>query len=93
MCQARDQPQPRETRGGGDDDGLGAPLAVQLGADLVQPRQHLADRTLQRVAVFGESQCAVQAAEQRQAVVVFQRRDLAADRRLRQREFIGGLRE
>ena len=54
----------------------------------VEPDERIDDRELQRAAVVGEGERAVQAAEQRDAEARFERLDLAADRRLGQRDLV-----
>ena len=91
--QPRDQPQAGKARRGGHDHRLGALFTPDLVADLMQVGEHRADHLQQALPLVGPAQCAVQAPEQREAVVFLQRSDLAAHHRLGQRQFIAGLRE
>jgi hypothetical protein len=87
--EARDQPEAREACRRRQDDGLDTLGVPDLARRPVEADERIDDRELQRAAVVGEGERTVQAAEQRDAETRFERLDLAADRRLGQRDLVG----
>jgi len=88
--QARDQPEAGESRRRRDDDGL-RPLAVADRARRgVESTQCLEGGRIERRAVLGQGERAVQAAKERNAETVLEGEHLAADRRLGERDLGAG---
>ena len=88
------QPAPRPTVVG-DAQHAGRPVLVlgQLGLDRLELHQHVVRGAEQHLALLGQHQAARMAVEQRHADILLQRADLPRDRRLRQTQRLGGMRE
>ena len=65
----------------------------EAAADRVELQNHIAHRAEQHFALLGEDEAARVAVKKRRAEVLFQRADLAADRRLAQAERFAGVGE
>jgi hypothetical protein len=91
--QARDQPQGGKARRGGDGDLPARLRGSHAGSGVAKARQAVDDRTLHHLAGLGEHQGAVAPLEQGRAERFFDLLDLAADRRLGEKQLAGGHRE
>jgi len=88
--QPRDQPEPREARRRRDDDRLRALAVAKRAGRAIESAQRLDRRGVERGAVLGQGEGAVQAAKERHAEALLEREHLPAHRRLRQRDLGAG---
>jgi hypothetical protein len=88
--QARDQPHRSERLIGRNGQRQSFLLAADLGDRLRELVQDVPGGCLQDLAGVGQPKLAVASLEQREAYLLFQRLHLAGERRLRQKQFLGG---
>ena len=85
IVEPRYEPEPRKGHGGRDRQHSGGARAKPAG-DVAQQTQHFARGLVKGLTFLGEPQLAMVTAKQGHAELIFQRLDLAADRRLRDEE-------
>ena len=95
LLDALGQPAGAEPDGGGDAQRARRPVLVlgELGLDGLELDQDVVGGAEQHLALLGQHQAARVPVEQRHADILLQRADLARDRRLRQMQLVGGMRE